>query len=89
MGFWAALWTGQCLCVESSIHWICVLILAEPAHREVFHGGVFTVVGKLFDYGVSWAAISTGDEEVIMSSVSRQSEFLEAFWAYGYVWWDD
>ena len=63
--------------------------MTEAAHGEVSHRGVFAVVWKLVDDGVSWSAVRAGDEEIIVSSIFWLSEFGEAFVAYGDVRWNN
>ena len=75
--------------MEASIQRIRVLALAEVTHMEVAHSSVFAVVGQLLDYRVAWSTVSAGDEKIVVSPVTVLSELCEAFWANGYVRWDD
>ena len=69
--------------MKAPVGWVSVLFLAEAAHGELAHGGVFSVVGELFDDGEAWSAVSAGDKEVVMAWVVWVAEFLEALVADG------
>jgi hypothetical protein len=72
--------------VKTAIRRLQVLSPAESAHVELFHGGVFPVVGQPFDDCETGSAVSASDEEIVVTGVLRVSKFLEARVAYGYIW---
>ena len=68
--------------MKSSVRWIFVFSFTKRTHREISHCGVWAVIRKMFDDGVSWSTVCTCYEKVVVSRVSWIFEFFLAFFAY-------
>jgi hypothetical protein len=89
VSFWSARVARDGLRVKAPVQRVRVILLAEAAHGELAHGGVFAVVRQALNYGEAWSAVGACDEEVLVPVVFRISEFAQAIVAYGDVWRDN